>query len=294
MAAFLAIILLLVFGNEVGFGSVPDTLFVEEYAFGSFENATRLCVGPQGWVYVIDEAKNAVTLFKDRTTDPVVVGGYGWTSTTFDRPTSISTDGLNVYVADYGNHRIQRFDRNLNFISSFLTRDTAVVAARFGYPAGAALSRLGDLFILDAENIRIVKFTSQSHFERSFGTIEDERGKLRQPVKIGIAPNDHIFVLEPDNLLEYDYFGNYLRTIGKGVLNAARGFDITSNGICVGTDSTLFWFSLSGDLTTVTPLTFILTGSPILPLHDVAVTKDRLYILSASKVSVFKITETEE
>ena len=127
----------------------PDTMLVEQKTLGSFQRATRLITNPQGWIYVLDSERNLVVLMKGDEGPSSSVGGYGWSSTTFDEPTGLATDGLNVYVADRGNHRLLRFDRSLNFISSFVTRDTSLLAARFGSPLGVALSRLGDLFVLD-------------------------------------------------------------------------------------------------------------------------------------------------
>ena len=285
MAALLAVMALL------SLGAGTDTLFVEESTFGSFQNATRLCVTPQGSIYVVDGERNTVLLFKNPAAEPIVVGGYGWSSTSFDQPTSISTDGINIYVADFGNHRLQRFDRNLNFISTFATRDTSVEAARFGYPAGAIVSRFGDLFILDSENLRVAKFAPQLRFERSFGSIETEKGRIRRPRKLLSAPDDHIIVMEPDRLIEYDYFGNYVRTIGEGVFLSARGFDVSARGIVVATDSSLFWFSLRGESVRITPVATILSSKPLAPLADVAVTQNRLYILGRDRVSVFRIVD---
>jgi hypothetical protein len=271
-----------------------DTLFVEQRAVGSFQQATRLIVNPLGWVYVIDAERNAVFLLNDSDSAVAAVGGYGWTATTFDRPTGLATDGLNVYVSDYNNHRIQRFDRFLNSLSSFTTRDTNFVAARFGYPRGLALSRLGDMFILDGDNSRIVKFVGSGAFERSFGGIDDRRGKVEEPIKILVGSNDHVYVLEHARLLEYDYFGNYVRTIGGGILSEARGFDVWEGRIVVAAKDTLYWFSDRGELLRMTPRATLLTSSPLEPLEDVALVRDRLYVLTAKRLFLFNVVPVRD
>jgi DNA-binding beta-propeller fold protein YncE len=289
MAALSSIAALLFVATNILPANAPDTLFVEQRAVGSFQQATRLAVSPQGWIYVIDAERNAVFLLNDSDSAVAAVGGYGWTATTFDRPTGLATDGLNVYVSDYNNHRIQRFDRFLNFVSSFSTRDTDVVAARFGYPLGIALSRLGDMFVLDGDNSRVVKFVRSAVFERSFGGIDDQRGKVELPTKILVGSNDHVYVLEQRRLLEYDYFGNYMRTIGLGVLSDARGFDVGESRIVVAAKDTLYWFSDRGDLFRVTPTETLFASMPLSPLEDVALVRDRLYLLTAKRLFVFKI-----
>jgi hypothetical protein len=273
--------------------ATPDTLLVEEQSLGSFQQASRLTTNPQGWAYATDIERNLIVLIKDAGSPVVSVGGYGWTSTTFDHPTGLATDGLNLYVSDYGNHRVQRFDRNLNFISSFSTRDTSVIEARFGYPLGVALSRHGDLFVLDGENLRVLKFVENVRFERAFGDIDDERARLRQPEKILVAPNDHVFVLEPDRLLEFDYFGHYVRTIGEGKLHEARGFCMVFNGLVVLTQAEIYWFSDRGDLAYEIRSTDLRSQNPIDQMQDIASVGDRLFILSSTRLHILRLSVAE-
>jgi hypothetical protein len=267
----------------------PDTTLVEQKAFGSFQRATRLITNPQGWIYVLDAERNLVVLIKGVEEPSSSVGGYGWSSTTFDQPTGLATDGLNLYVADRGNQRVSRFDRSLNFISSFTTRDTSLLAARFGFPLGVALSRLGDLFVLDGENLRVVKFGANMQYERSFGDIDDERSRLRQPVKILLAPDDHVYVLESDRLLEFDYFGQYLRTIGFGSFRDARGFCLVRGGLIVVTPTTLCWFNERGELRREIPSAEIASGSPLGVMEDVVGGAGQLLLLTSTQIHFVNI-----
>lgn len=289
MAALLAIAALCWCGSREAPPTLSDTVFVEKTSFGQFDRAARITLGPQGWVYVVDAGGNAVQVFKSLAAPAITVGGFGWTPFSFDDPTGAATDGLNLYVADRGNHRIQRFDRNLNFISTLFTRDTAAAFARFGYPAGVALSRLGDLFILDGENVRALKFSQQSTFERAFGEIDAEGRKLRRPVKILLSARDQVFILEPDRLLEFDYFGNYVRTIGSGIFYKARGFCLTERGLLVAEPDTLYWLTEEGALSGILPVSKILSSGNVAPVEDVAMGREGLYVLNTKKVYVFEV-----
>lgn len=260
--------------------SPADTLLQEEYFLGSFTSATRVVVSPQGWIYVADTEDHRVHCFVSPTAQPRSVGGFGWGTTSFDRPTGLTTDGLNLYVADYNNHRIQRFDRNLNFLSTFTTRDTNIARVRFGFPMGVALSRQGDLFVLETENPRVLKFTPRLQLERTFGGIESERGKLQQPVKILVSRDDRVYVLEPHRIVEFDYFGNVVRTIGEGLLQGARGFDVDAQGFLVVTDDVLHWFSKDGKQITELPVSSIVTSVPLAPLRDVVLQTGKLLLLT--------------
>jgi len=265
-------------------------LITELQTLGSFQQASRITINPQGWMYVIDTGRNLVVRLKGDESAVVSVGGYGWTSTTFDKPTGLATDGLNLYISDYGNHRLQRFDSNLNFISSFATRDTSFIDARFGYPLGVALSRLGDLFVLDGDNLRVVKFAGDVRYELSFGDIDDQRSRLHLPIKIVVGSDDHVFVLEPDRLLEFDYFGHYLRTIGASMFTDACGFCTVKDGIIVVSHAALYWFSERGDLQRVIHPTDLQMKTEPGPFEDAASAGDRLLILTSTRLHVFRLS----
>jgi len=292
VAALHSIVTLLLLVSPHVSAAIPDTLLVELQGIGSFQRASRLAVSPEGWIYVIDTERNSVVLLKANDGSSTSAGGYGWTSTTFDQPSGLATDGLNLYISDYGNHRLQRFDRTLNYISSFTTRDTSWVAARFGYPLGVALSRLGHLFVLDGENLRVTKFVENMQFERSFGDIDDQRARLRLPIKILVGPNDHVYVLEPDRLLEFDYFGHYLRTIGEGSFKDARGFCIVSDGILLVLQSTLIWFNDRGELARAIQSADLQTKAPLGPMEDAVCVGDRLYVLTSTQLRIFQLPGT--
>jgi hypothetical protein len=241
-------------------------------------------------MYVTDAGRNLVVRLKGDEPTSISVGGYGWTSTTFDRPTGLATDGLNLYVSDYGNHRLQRFDSNLNFISLFVTRDTSFADARFGYPLGVALSRLGDLFVLDGDNLRVMKFSGNVRYERSFGDIDDQRSRLRKPEKILVGSNDHVFVLEPDRLLEFDYFGHYLRTIGDHSFTEACGFCFVRGGTIVVTHSVLLWFNDRGELARTIRSSDLQTKIGLGPFEDATGAGDRLLVLTSTRLHIFQLS----
>jgi DNA-binding beta-propeller fold protein YncE len=288
MAEIFAVAVCLLAWSSPVFPQSGDSVLVEEYAIGSFQRATRIALGPKGIIYVLDADENKLSMYSDLRNAPKTIGGFGWSSSSFDKPTGVATDGVNVYVSDYGNHRIQRFDRDLNYISSFSTRDTSDVISRFGYPLDVALSELGDLFILDGENIRVIKFNTQDFFERAFGDINAGKGKLQNPMKL-VATNSRIFVGDKNKILLYDYFGNYLGSIGEGIINNLNGFTIVTNGLLAASSDRIWWFSREGALQMVSSLDNIISGERIDQIQDIAFSEKQLFILSSHKIHVFKI-----
>jgi hypothetical protein len=288
MAAKFAIILSL-FAWTVSVCAQPvDSLPVEEFSVGSFERATRIFAKAQGAVYVLDADQNKIFIFTDITQSPKSIGGFGWSAGSFDTPTGIATDGINVYVSDYGNHRIQRFDRNLNYLSSFSTRDTSDVVSRFGYPLDVAISELGDLFILDGENLRVLKFNPQQFYERSFGDINAGKGKLQNPIRL-VVTTSRIFVGEKTRIVDFDYFGNYLSSIGDGVVSGIIGFAVLDNRFLLASPDTLWQFSQEGVFQKLIPRNYLITGEHIDRIQDIACIGNQLFILSPRRLHIFKI-----
>lgn len=179
---------------------------------------THFDVDLHGAFVVVDGERNLLRKLSADLTEAKSIGGTGWSENQFDLPAGVwARNGIDIFVADYGNHRIQRFDRNLAFVSSFSTRDRANPDERFGYPTDVAVSRLGDLFICDSENSRILKVTGLSKVERTFGGFDAGKGKLHTPSQIDLGPNDNVYVKDGNRVVVFDTFGNYIQTFGEGV-----------------------------------------------------------------------------
>ncbi|MGD0038467.1 MAG: NHL repeat-containing protein [Bacteroidota bacterium] len=288
MAAIFAIAICLITLQSPASAQLVDSVLVEDYSIGSFQRATRIVSGTNGTIYILDADENKVSLFSNLQDVPKTIGGFGWSSSSFDKPTGVATDGVNIYISDFGNHRIQRFDRDLNYISSLSTRDTSYVISQFGYPLDVALSEFGDMFILDGENIRVMKFNAQGSFERAFGDINAGKGKLQSPMRL-VTTNSRIFVGEKNKVIVYDYFGNYLGSIGEGIINNLNGFTMLTNELLVASNDTIWWFTREGALQRSSSLDNIISGERIDQIQDVACNGKQLFILSPHKIHVFKM-----
>ncbi|MFQ5632760.1 MAG: NHL repeat-containing protein, partial [bacterium] len=115
--------------------------------------------------------------------------------------------------ADYNNHRIQRFDRNLNFVSTLVNDTSRELRLQFGFPVAVAYSRFGEIFIAELEHNRILKFDINGNPVQSFGDYDWGAGSLEEPVQIGISGKDAIFVADAMRkaVIKFDYYGNYLQ-----------------------------------------------------------------------------------
>jgi hypothetical protein len=220
---------------------------------------TAIDVDLQGNMYVLDAEGNTLRMFDRSGRMEREAGGPGWQDGQFDHPAGVwARNGIDVFVADYGNHRIERFDRALSFISSLSTRDSDNPNERFGYPSDVALSRQGDLYICDTENSRIVKVDQTNKVERTFGDFGAGKGRLTMPRKVGLGPKDAIYVLDGARVAVFDAFGNYLRDLVPGVFNHPTGLFADNDVVAVKDSEALYFFDADGRPEGVFPLRSIL------------------------------------
>jgi len=128
--------------------------FTYENSIGKFEHATSFYISSAGILFVTDDFTDEVYQLDTLGNLLNSIGGYGWDINTFDDPVDVYADPLKIFVTDKNNHRIQSFDKNLNFIFEFNKQESEIEEERFGYPESAVQSNQGDVIILDSENKR--------------------------------------------------------------------------------------------------------------------------------------------
>lgn len=251
----------------------------EGLTFGTFANARSISVDPQGNIVVADIGANKVQKLDGAGKPVAEIGGYGWGELEFDQPyDACASNGLDIFVADYGNHRVQRYNRKLEYIATLYTRESPDESQRFGYPAGVAINRFGDLLLCDRENHRVLKISGFSRVVRSVGGIDAGKGRLVDPKQVEVGSGDNIYVLEDNRIVVFDNFGNYLHTIGRDTLRAASGFGMDQTAIFVIDRGALLRFDLGGRLVESRACTeFVKDGSQ--ECVDVAVDPSRIIVL---------------
>ena len=95
-------------------------------------------------------------------------GSAGSDTGEFDRPRGMCTDRLGcVYVCDYGNKRVQKFDSLGNFVMMF--GDSGSGDGQFEYPSDVVVDDSGYIYVADPTLTRIQKFGSNGNFVLAWG-----------------------------------------------------------------------------------------------------------------------------
>ena len=257
---------------------------------GKFQNAAVFTVDPPGNFFVIDAGTNEVVKC-EITGKQHTIGGYGWTDLAFDRPVDlIAPNGLDLYVADYGNHRIQRFDRNLNFVSTLYTRDDDDPDQRFGYPRSVAMDRFGALYIVDGENTRVLKIDASNVVERNFGGQEAGKGRLHSPSRIRVTPGDLVYVQDGNSIVVFDVFGNYVRTFGDGLFGDLQTFSLDGSTLYVLDSCTVRIISDKGEMMSSRTLIPDSPGGDC-GIRDLAVQGKKIFILMPQRILIYDASD---
>lgn len=108
-----------------------------------------------GNVFVVDD--NSVVKYSIYGTKLGQWGSFGTGPGRFDLPAGLCVDDSGyVYVADTGNHRIQKFTGSGTFVTQWGSYGTG--PGQFRFPADVAVDNSGDVYVSDQVNQRIQKF----------------------------------------------------------------------------------------------------------------------------------------
>jgi DNA-binding beta-propeller fold protein YncE len=188
----------------------------------------------EGNLYVVDREASMLVKYSPVGDSLVAVSGRGTDQLQFDTPVAVfARRGTDIYVADQMNHRIQRFNHNLDYVSTLATRDDADERNRFGYPRDVAVTRQGEVLVVDGENRRVVKFNTFGRVDRTFGDISNGAGRLVDPSAVELDSRDNVYVLDRARIAVFDPFGNYLADVGLPLESAPLGFSIDSDTLVV-------------------------------------------------------------
>ncbi len=153
--------------------------------------------------------------------NPAGVAGTAEGTLAGPRNVEIGPDGL-VYVADSGNHRIQVFDRDGQFVRGWGSFGTE--PGQFNEPWGLAVDE-EYLYVADTWNHRVQKFTLDGEFAGAFGqsgspAADDPTGGLGLffgPRDVVLLPDDRLLVTDTGNhrLQTLDRNGAFIGSVGS-------------------------------------------------------------------------------
>lgn len=178
----------------------------------------------------------------------------------FDGPQGVGLDANgNVYIADTGNDRVQKFDSQGNFIMQFGNTTLPDRNDFMDSPNDVAVDSAGNIYVTDTNNQRIQKFNSNGGLVLSWGEAGTGNGQLSTPTSIVVDSNNYIYVADQGNnrLQKFDANGTYITqwgSYGSGsnqFLNGGISLAVDADGNIYAADKTnsrVQKFDASGNL----------------------------------------------
>ena len=184
-------------------------------------------------VWLIDDGGHVIYLYSPEGEVLKTLGNRGvpgMDGAHFDRPTDIAfgVDG-GFYVSDgYGNRRVGRFDRNLDFLGQWGSEGEG--KGQFVLPHAITTDPDGLVYVADRTKWRVEIFSPEGRFLRQWTHI----GK---PYGIVYVPDGHFYVCDGDNarVTKLDRTGKVVGFFGSpgsksGQLTTAHDLAVAENG----------------------------------------------------------------
>jgi sugar lactone lactonase YvrE len=158
---------------------------------------TVVSPSPSGYthLYLVDSGNNRILKINvdESDTDWSLLmewGSSGSGNGQFSSPIGIARDSSgNVFVADTGNHRIQKFDSDGNFINGWGSQGSG--DGQFSSPQGIAVDGTV-VYVADTGNDRIQAFTIYGDFMSKLGGSGAGQGLFKKPVGVSVDYSDAI------------------------------------------------------------------------------------------------------
>lgn len=189
-----------------------------------FNLPTGLAIDSTGNLYVLDSGNHRVLKF-DKTGNQIVEWGkFGTDIGEFnfyeDRGTvcGIATDYEdNIFVVDKGNYRIQKFDGNGNFLTSWGSKGLA--EGQFIRPIYVASDAQGHVFVTDDRNPVVQKFDNNGQFLLKWGSFGDKDGQFKHATSIAADSEGNIYISDYENerVQKFDNDGLFIASWTTGI-----------------------------------------------------------------------------
>jgi sugar lactone lactonase YvrE len=147
----------------------------------------------------------------------------------------------NVYVTDYGNRRIQKFDNDGNFLQTWGNKGNG--NGQFQVPAGIAIGN-DFVYVVDNDLNRVQKFDTSGKYITQWGSKGAESGQFLLPQNLAVDPNGDVYVVDTGNsrIEKFSADGKFLLSWGSsgqgnGQFLNPRGVAADSHGSIYVSDS---------------------------------------------------------
>ncbi|HYE94890.1 MAG TPA: NHL repeat-containing protein [Rubricoccaceae bacterium] len=259
---------------------------VEEVAH--FRQARALGAGPAGRLYVVDAAESAIVVLDSVGGRRAFIGGPGTGPYALLEPADVDpTNGLDLYVADAGNGRLQRFSDDGRLVESLAVpldpeapEERGTEEGLPGRPVSVAAGPARTLFAVEANGRRVLRWDTGRAVRRATAPPPGTEGAPVDPVAVAVFSEGTLAVADRAQaaVLLYDAYGSFLRAIPAQAVGEVRNVAVSGRRLLVVGPAAVAVHILDGGRLDL--LAFDL-GEPIV---DAAVTLGHLHVLTPTRL----------
>jgi len=223
------------------------------------------------WVVAVDSAGNVYVTdyYNNRVEEFTTAGAYitAWGCATagtgctagfgpgeFNVPFGIAVDSArNVYVTDLGNNRVEKFTTAGTYITAWGCTNAATQACtagsgpgQFNVPRGVAVDSAGNVYVADAGNSRVEKFTGTGAFITAWGSSGTGNGNFSSPRGVAVDSAGNVYVADGNNnrVQKFTSVGTYISQLGcaSGACSSGTGNGqfISPYGVAIDSSGNLY------------------------------------------------------
>ncbi|MGH9910457.1 MAG: Ig-like domain-containing protein, partial [Nitrososphaerales archaeon] len=153
----------------------------------------------------------------------------------FSYPSGVAVDSSgNVYVADYYNSRIQKFDSSGGFITKWGSSGSG--DSQFDGPLGVAVDSSGNVYVTDLYQIQ--KFDSSGGFITKWGSDDIGDGQFSSPYGIAVDSAGNVYVTDLYQIQKFDSSGGFITKWGS--YGSGDGQFIYLSGVAVDSSGNVY------------------------------------------------------
>jgi DNA-binding beta-propeller fold protein YncE len=211
-------------GDTAGAAQIVRTLQLK----GTASALSAIALTPGGTLMAIDGRNEQLLRIGPGGRLEGSVGGKGSDAQALDDPRDVAApDDMHIYVADYGNNRVVRFDKSLGISSVFETPFDAPPVSdqvQFRHPVSVSVSTFGKLLVVEGDYGRIIEIDEATNVSRVFGGIPRGAAQLSNPVRIRTLDNSTVCIQHDPGIAFFDPFGSFVRTLRNEMTGPFRTF----------------------------------------------------------------------
>jgi phospholipase C len=219
----------------------PSGHLVKEIGGGRLDHPEGIAIDSSGDIWVAAEGSDSVAEFS---TDGRLLTSFGTEGSgdgELDSPDAVAVSGGTVYVADFGNSRIEEFTTSGTYTSSVSVPT----------PTGVAVTSAGDIWVASASYTYgngVYEYSPSGARLLAAQSTQSGYGSFGDTGGIAIGADDDVYVAQPDYGLVsvYSQDGSFLTEFGLDSSKAAAGTNLEFPQAVAVTPDGRVWVADSG------------------------------------------------